>query len=168
MHAYTLVCAHIHALTATLHCFPGQTHCMCLMGQYMWCVMWLTASPLPRCPAFKPSSSSGCLSPGVDCIFYLSFSLPGFIFPSFKKIKNSGVKIAISITCPPPAVYSPVILHSLWACGMRLTAHADSGTHTQRERDACTISLCVYQAHTHTLTHFSISLKQTEAHAWPQ
>jgi len=94
MHTHT----HTHTHKLPLHnhpallfiFFPGQTHCMCLMGQYMWCVMWLTA-PLPCCPAFKPSSSSGCLSPGVDYIFYLSCSLPWLYFspaPNKKKKKK--------------------------------------------------------------------------------
>ena len=85
----TLVCTHKHTLTHTFF-YPGQAHCMCLMGQYMWCVMWLTA-PLPCCPAFKPSSSSGCLSPGVDCIFYLSFSLPWLYLPQLAKKEKKKI-----------------------------------------------------------------------------
>ena len=38
-HSHTKPCPHNHPSLF----FPGQTHCMCLMGQYMWCVMWLTA-----------------------------------------------------------------------------------------------------------------------------
>lgn len=58
-----------------LYVFDGPIHVVCDVVD----------SPLPSCPAFKPSSSSGCLSPGVDCIFYLSFSFPWLYLPQLKK-----------------------------------------------------------------------------------
>lgn len=82
-----------------LYVFDGPIHVVC--------DVMLTA-PLPCRPAFKPSFSSGCLSPGVDCIFYLSPPPHTHFFNQAKKY--SMAKIAISITflllcvlaCHPP------------------------------------------------------------------
>ena len=145
---------------------------MCLMGQYMWCVMWLTA-PLPCCPAFKLSSSSGCLSPGVDCIFYLSFS-PSFALstPAQRRRRRRRKKFwgencnqhNMPSSCCVLACHPPL--------SMSMQDETDSPCrrgHTHAHTDARTTPLCVYQPpHIHTHTHtFSLPLSVFHKH-WPK
>lgn len=128
-----------------LYVFDGPIHVVCDVAD----------SPLPCCPAFKPSSSSGCLSPGVDCIFYLSFSLPWLYLPQLKKKfwgKNCNQHSMPSSSCCVLACHPPL--------SMSMQDETDSPCrrrHTHAHTDACTTPLYVYQTPTHTLVSLSLS-----------
>lgn len=150
----TLVCTHKHTLhffsrPDPLYVFDGPIHVVCDVAD----------SPLPCCPAFKPSSSSGCLSPGVDCIFYLSFFLfLGFIYPSLEKKKFWGENCnqhnmrssCCVLACHPP-LYMSMQDETDSACRRR---------HTHAHTDACTIPPLFIKPPTHSF--LSLSFSHTE------
>ena len=160
-HGSMHVCVHTHAQPPDNHppllffFFSGHTHCMCLMGPYMWCVMWLTG-PLPSCPPFKPSSSSGCLSPGVDCIFYLSFALPWLYLPQLIGKKRKKKEKFWGKNCNQhnmPSSCCVLGCHSSLSVSMR--DETDSTCRRRRAQPCVQSPLCVYQiqnTHTHTYT----------------
>lgn len=144
-----------------LYAFDGPIHVVCDVDD----------SPLPCCPAFKLWFSSGSLSPGVDCIFYLSFSLPWLYLPKLKKKKKicgeNCNQHNMPSSCCVLACHSPL--------SVSMQDETDSPCrrrHTHGHTDACTTPLCVYQTPTHTRLYPSLpvslflSLFHTQKHVW--